>query len=124
VPRTRVLMAAMPPILYDIVRELAAEEPDLEVVGHVGPEADLAVAVEACGADVVLSGAACSGREASERLLRAFPHLRVLTVTADRRAAYLDRLLPHRTEIADMSADDLIDALLGAGEYGPGRPVG
>lgn len=99
-------------MLSDIVRALAAREADLEVVGEVGSDADLAAAVRATRADVVLTYAGRPPPGPGEVLaISAAP--RTLTLTDDGRVGYLDRLVPHRTVLEDLSSEDLIQALLG-----------
>lgn len=106
----------MPPILNDIVQTLVAGASALEIVAHVGPEDDLVAAVKEFRADVVMTGVA-SSPPVSEALMLAQPGLRVLTLSADGRTGYLDRLAPQRMVLMDVSPDELIDALMGVGTF-------
>jgi DNA-binding NarL/FixJ family response regulator len=104
-------------MLRDIVRALAADEPRLLVVAEVQRESDLASTVARFDADAVLTSAGQSDGDSIARLLRLHPQLRVLTYTADHRVGYLDRLVQQRTVLQDMSAEDLVQALLGQGRF-------
>jgi hypothetical protein len=111
VPRTRLLIAAVPPLLGDIVRDALADEPGVEVVGTADDE-DLSRSVDACAADVVLAeenGAALP--DPYLRLMYRHPRLRILTVSPDGRQASLWRLAPERRALADVSPRGLADAL-------------
>lgn len=115
--RIRVLLAAMPTILSDIVQAVAAEAPDLEIVGHVGPEADLDAAVDAFVADVVVTTTTRTHPAVCERLLFKHPRLRVLSLMEGARIGTMDRLVPHRTVVNDIAPGELIDAILGIGRF-------
>jgi len=114
VPRTRLLIAPVPPLLGDIVRDALAGEPDLEVVGRSG-EDDLEDRVDACAADVVLAEE--TGPRLADpylRLMYLHPRLRLLTVSPDGRRASLWRLAPERRVLADVSPRGLVGALRAA----------
>jgi hypothetical protein len=105
------LIAPVPPLLGDIVRDALADEPDVEVVGQSG-EDDLEDRVDACAADVVL--AAETGPALADpylRLMYLHPRLRLLTVTPDGRRASLWRMAPERRVLADVSPRGLAGAL-------------
>jgi hypothetical protein len=111
VPRTRLLIAAVPPLLGDIVRDALADEPGVEVVGKTGDD-DLSRSVDACAADVVLAeenGAALP--DPYLRLMYLHPRLRILTVSPDGRHASLWHLAPERRALADVSPRGLAAAL-------------
>ena len=82
--KTRLLIASVPPLLGDIVRDALESEPGVEVVGRGGEMADL----DACDADVVLAeepGPALP--DPWLRLMYRHPRLRLLTVSPDGRRA-------------------------------------
>lgn len=116
-PRIRLLMSVMPPMLGDVISALAAKEPDVEVVGHVGRDADLAAAIDECRAEAVVIGALDSNPAVCEQLLMSHPRLRILILGEGGRVGYLDRLAPQRTVIRDISPEELLDAIRGVGRF-------
>lgn len=117
VVRVRVLLVAMPPMLKDIMQALSAEHPALEVVEQLGAEADLAAALTEYRPDVIVTCAGKSEVDELHRLLFARPRLRVLVVSRDGREAYVHTLVPNRVVLHDVSAHEILDALLGTGRF-------
>lgn len=117
----------MTPILGDILESVAADEPRISIVARIGADADPVAAAERCRADVVVTDAA--GEYAGwlrDRILFAHPRLRLLTLAQQGRVAHLDRLVPQRTSIVDVSPQALVETILGAtpseaGTANPGR---
>lgn len=112
VKKTRLLIASVPPLLGDIVRDALESEPGVEVVGSGGNMDDLDATVDACAADVVLAeepGPALS--DPYLRLMYLHPRLRLLTVSPDGRRASIWRLAPERRVLADVTPRGLADAL-------------
>ena len=110
-PRTRLLIAAIPPLLGDIVRDAVADEADVEVVGRSADDGLLA-AVDDTAPDVVLTED--RGPHLPDlylRLMLSHPYLQLLTVSADGRNAALWRLAPERRALADVSPRGLAGAL-------------
>lgn len=110
VPRTRLLIADLPPLLGDIVRDALAGEGEVDVVGRGGESLD--AAVDATAPDVVL--AQDHGPQLPDpylRLMLTHPTLQLLTVSADGRHAALWRLAPERRPLADVSPRGLAGAL-------------
>lgn len=108
----RVLLAGMPPILRDIVRETIARQPDMAVVAELDTDDALGPALAVTDADVVILGS--SGSEDSTRPLQvliARPQTCVLMLQTDGRHAALYELRPHRTRLGDVSPQALVDAI-------------
>jgi hypothetical protein len=105
----RVILVGIPQLLADIVEELIARQPDMEIVGSVASSRDLRRAIRRARPDVVLCGgtrlppALCA-------LLEAHPHLRVLAIEASGRAGFAYDLRPVRTPL-DVWPQGLIDAI-------------
>jgi DNA-binding transcriptional LysR family regulator len=118
-PRVRVLIAAMPPLLTDVVKGLVCLHPELDVIDDAS--GDVVEAVASHEADAVLTAASvCRAPEVTERLLYAHPRLRLLVLSQDGRVAHLYRLLPHEVRIDDVSMHELIHAIVGHGRYRAG----
>jgi hypothetical protein len=111
VPQTRLLIAALPPLLGDIVRDAVAGAGDVEVVGRSADDG-LFAAVDATGPHVVVAedrGPALP--DLYLRLMLSHPFLQLLTVSADGRHAALWRMAPERRVLADVSPGGLAGAL-------------
>ncbi|HEX8695878.1 MAG TPA: hypothetical protein VF746_25910 [Longimicrobium sp.] len=116
-PRTRLLLAAVPPLLADIVRDALAEEPGVEVVGSAA--GDLFDAVAASGAHVVLAENGGGGlSDLHLRLMYRYPRLKLLTVSPDGRRVALWRLVPERRVLSDPTPRGLAEAVRRAAEEG------
>ncbi len=113
-PHTRLLLAAVPPILSDIIRDALADVHGVEVVRETAGE-DLAESVARSRADVLVTEDA--GQELSDRhlgLMYRHPRLKLLTISPDGRRAALYRLMPRRRLLVDVSPDGLVAAIRGA----------
>lgn len=114
--RIRVLIASLPPLLADIVRDALADDEEVDVLG--GDEG-LERAVEERRPHVLIS--AEPGARLTEPLLALMyrhPMLRVLLITAEGRSAALYRLVPERRVLADPTPRSLAEAVRAAGREG------
>ena len=110
--RTRVLIAGLPPVASRILRNLVSADPRLELVAREGVLAELTEDVARSRADVVITRARDAGDvEWCTALLRAHPRLRVVVLSADGRTAVVHRVVAHRTVLADVSSQALLDTL-------------
>jgi DNA-binding NarL/FixJ family response regulator len=113
-PLIRVALAVEPPVLRDVLREILASAPDLEVVddaaaGHPAGHPD--------AADVlVLSTEEPENEAAPAAMLFRFPRSRVLALSADARRAFLYELRPHRTTLGELGRERLLAAVRSAAE--------
>jgi DNA-binding NarL/FixJ family response regulator len=110
-----VVLATMPALLGDIVRETLAAYPDVEVVAEVEARDGIASAVRRTGARVVVVGISPVGRLGLSGLLRDLlaehPRLTVIALASDGRDGYVYRLRPHEVPIADLSPAALVQAI-------------
>jgi hypothetical protein len=124
VARTRVVLAALPKLLADIVRETLAPHPDLEIVAQVGAHAEsgalaevgalaeLGALVAATRATVAIVGlAAGESPVCCSALLREHPDLTVIAVTADGRTAYHCEMRMQVSVMTELSARGLLATL-------------
>lgn len=86
----RVLLVAIPPMLAELVSQIVAEQPDMEVVGEVTGGVDSLVAVGWSDANVVILALENSEPPGlSSHLLAEYPHIKVLALGRDGQRAFL-----------------------------------
>lgn len=109
---TRVVLAALPTMVADIVRESLAPHFDLQVVAAVDSRAALRRLLATTPAEVVIVGLA-NGESPDEfaPLLRVHPDLTVLAITLDGHAAYHCTMRMVVGVITEVSLQQLLDAL-------------
>ena len=114
----RVLLLGMPTMLRQIVRRIAEEAPELEVVAEM-PDAELDSA-EVLGAepDVVITGADRASQDAVTNLLCRRRAVRLLGISADARRVTLYELRPQRVPLGELAPATLVNAIRGQ----PGEP--
>jgi DNA-binding NarL/FixJ family response regulator len=106
----------MPQLLGDIVKEVVAREPDIEVVGEVANVGDgFGLAVERTRADVVLCRRAGSGLpDILGELFEEHPHLAVVAIDAGDRTGSVYQLRPACSPL-DVRPQGLVDAIRSVG---------
>ncbi len=119
VERTRVVLVGMPLMLRDIVNEVLASEPDLEVVGEFPDATELTAAVEQTDAAVVVAGEAAADLPSIRALLAARPRVSVLAIARNAREGVVYRLTPTRVPIGDVSPETLLQAVREAARSDP-----
>jgi hypothetical protein len=109
VPRSTILLSALPRMMRSIVEQAVASQADLQVAEDC-EDADLEVAVTQCRADVLIVAERADRTEAFYRpLLLTHPSLKVLIVTQGGRNATLIGF--RRVRLSDASPASLIDAI-------------
>jgi DNA-binding NarL/FixJ family response regulator len=108
----RILLATMPQMLGDIVRQTLEGQADLELVGEVRERRELATITEQTRPDVMVLGLR-SGESCHQfrHLLDEYPQLRLLALTADGRTAQLYELKPQLTTLLDVSPRTLLELI-------------
>ena len=115
VTRIRVMLAHMPPMLQDVIRDAFRHQPDVEVVATIGADEPLLPALEAIRADVVIFGASSRNELAlAQHAWARFPRIKVLTIADGGRSAVLHALRPHQVVLGDVSLESLLAAIRGA----------
>jgi DNA-binding NarL/FixJ family response regulator len=106
-------------MLCDIVENIVAEQPDMEVVGKLERRTSLLTAAAEAAADVVILGLGDAELPlVCEELVAAQPHSKVLAVAADGRRAFLYELRPQTSALGEISPQGLIDAIRAAVGHG------
>lgn len=117
--RTRVLLAELPQLLGDIVKDVVDGQPDMEVVGDIASCESLAVTAGRTRADVALVGCELSRfTDAGQQLLLDCKGVTFLALTQDGRQAYRFELRPECIPLAEdeagISPQLLVDAIRAA----------
>ena len=116
VARTRIVLATPPTMLGDIVRQLLAAHPELDVAAEVSEPDALAAVVRRTGADVVVITVAADGDGGlpdglPHALLREHPRLTLIALRDDARSAFVYELRLHETVITEISPRVLLAAI-------------
>jgi len=112
--RIRILLAELPSMMRDIVRETLETETDMAVVELGGRDA-LMGALEAGSADVVIVGASEPEQPALPlRFLAKSPGVKVLMLGTSGRRAMMYEFRPHCTPLVDVSPRRLLHAIRSA----------
>jgi len=111
--RTKILLIDMPQMLRDIVRDVAARDPMLEVVGEVPKQTDLETAARMFDPQVIITANGVAPAQEIGALLESRPRTRVLTITGDGRRGTLYRLIPEAVALGDLSPESLLEAMHG-----------
>jgi hypothetical protein len=115
VTHIRVILVETPRLVGDIVEELIARESDIELVGTIRAERDLAGAVKRTRADVILCHVAGAALPPAYRgLFEMYPHLKVLAIEASGRTGFVYELRPVRAPL-EVWPQGLVDAIRSAG---------
>jgi DNA-binding NarL/FixJ family response regulator len=112
--RIRVLLGDMPTMLRDIVTDVVANEPDLEVSGVLGPRESLQAGLKRVQADVLVVGNRRPDLGTAEEIWREWPLVKILMIATDARSAVLYALRPIEIVLGDISPEGLAAALRGA----------
>ena len=119
-PKIRVLVAGMPRMLTDIVRNIIMSHDDLEFAGEAVSVSGLAETAQALDADVLVIGAAPDENNTTcIHLLYARPRMRILAIDGEGREAQFFQLRPHMTHLGELSRDTLVAALCHRPELEP-----
>ncbi len=110
--RIRIVIAEIPRMLREIVRETVANEPDMVVVGEYSERAAFLHALAADRPDVVIFGTPTPEEPAlPNHVLAKSPHIKLLMLAISRRRAVMYELRPHTTTLGDVSPQRLLDAI-------------
>ena len=109
-PKIRIVLAEMPRLLRDIVRDAVASQADTELVGDFRARNELFRAIQ--GVDVVIVGAGQPDDSAlALEVFRMSPCTRVLIVAVSGRSAIMWQLRPHKAPLGEVSAESLVRAI-------------
>jgi DNA-binding NarL/FixJ family response regulator len=110
--KVRVLIAGMPRMLTDIIRNIVTSQPDLEFAGEAEGVARLARIVKQSHIDVlVIDAAAVQGASGYKDLLYQRPRMSIVAIDANARGAQIFDLRPHVAHLGEISPTTLVAAL-------------
>jgi chemotaxis response regulator CheB len=110
--KVRVMIAGMPRMLSEIVRNIIISRDDLEFAGEAANVSALAQTAKELNVDVLVIGAAPDENNiACTDLLYARPRMRIVAIHGDGREAQFFQLRPHITRLVELSPDTLVAAL-------------
>ncbi len=111
--KIKVLLASRPKMLSDVIRNMVARQPDMEVVDEVLDPIELLLAVRATKIDVVIVTPLDSEGESKicRHLLAEHPQLKILTLSAKSEAAFLYESGSRKRPIDEPSEESILGAL-------------
>ena len=111
----RVVLAALPPLLGDIVRETLVRDAEALVDAEVGSANDITPTLERATADVVVVGVAPSEWSDLSSLVRLLlfehPRLTIVALASDGRSGYVYQQQPRGVAIHDITPKSLVHAI-------------
>lgn len=112
--RVRVLVANRPRLMRELVLATIAEQPDIEIVGEVGDEGDLAEVVEQVRPDVLVLAMEEPEKRPSQCgfLLGRYPDMRILSLAPEQnRALFYWAIVDIRTRPLESSEAGILQAI-------------
>jgi len=112
--RVRVLVANQPRLMRELIMTTIADQPDIELVGEVGKQADIAEAVEQSRPDVLIL--AMDDREKYPVLcgflLGRYPEMRILALAPEQnRALFYWAIVDIRSKPLESSEAGILEAM-------------
>jgi len=109
---TRIVLVNLPRMLREIIEDVVAAAPDLDVVETVERPTGLIAVVDGAKADFLIAGD--DALEDVGVLLRERPRLKVLAVAGDGRQTFLYELRPQEVSLGEVSPQNLLEAIRAA----------
>jgi DNA-binding NarL/FixJ family response regulator len=112
VNKIRVLLANHPMMVPDAIRQLVAEQEDMELVGDCRGTMKILQETGRTKADAVIL--AQEGRDEPgicSQLLAVYPDLTILSVTTDLGSVFTQQLCLHRREFARLERQDILQRI-------------
>lgn len=112
VDKIRVLLANHPMMIPDAIRQLVAEQEDMELVGDCrGPMKILQETGRLKVDAVILAQEGMDAPGLCTQLLAVYPDLTILSVACDLGSAFTQQLCSHRRELTYLQRQDLMQSL-------------
>lgn len=111
----RVVLATLPPLLGDIVRETLVREGGVEIVAEIGDTDDIRPTIDRTSPDVAVLGVAPDNWAGLSGFLRNVlgdhPRLAVVALASDGRSGYVYQQQPRGAVIHDITPKSLASAI-------------
>lgn len=107
-----ILLLKLPSTIRDALKEVLADQADMQVVNELSDPVEVLLAVGQTGTDVVILG--MEDRKLpgiASHLLDQYPHLKILAISTDGRHLFLYELRPELAPIGEMEPHRLIRAI-------------
>lgn len=101
-------------MLRDVLREILAQAPDVELLDGTPPSVDDAPETPPHADVVVITDRDPENETVPALMLYRFPRSRVLALSGDARHAFLYELRPHRTSLGELGRERLLAAVRAA----------
>ena len=113
--KTRVLLANHPMMIPDAIRQLLAEQEDMEIVGDLrGPMKILQETGSTKADAVILAHEGTDEPGLCSQLLAVYPDLTILSVTPDLASAFTQQLCSRRRDFTTVQRQDIVQSLRAA----------
>ena len=110
--KIRVLLANHPMMIPDAIRQLVAEQEDMELVGDCrGPMKILQETGRAKADAVILAHDEGGDAGLCSQLLSVYPDLSILSLTPDLASVFTQQLCSHRREFTNLQRQDIVQSL-------------
>ena len=111
--KIKVLLSSRPKLLSEVIRNMIAHQPDMEVVGEVlDPLQLLRISGQIAVDAIIITPLKSNGdSKICEQLLAAYPHLKIVTLSAKGEAAYLYQSGMSMVCIKEPSGPIILDAI-------------
>jgi chemotaxis response regulator CheB len=116
VEKIRVLVAARPRLMRELVIELISGQPDIEVMAEVQDDSKIAELVQELHPDCVIIGLDASDNrpDVCDSLFERHPHLKILALASERNSCiFYSATLNIRASRVETSERGILDALRG-----------
>ena len=113
--KIRVLLANHPMMIPDGIRELVAQEEDMEIVGDLRGPMKILQETGSTNADaVILAHEGTDEPGLCSQLLAVYPDLTILSVTPDLASAFTQQLCSRRRDFTTVQRQDIVQSLRAA----------
>lgn len=110
--QVRVLLANGPRLMRELVREVLAEQPDIDVIGEIEDNSELASAIELARPDVLIIGLDEHVTAHCGFLIGQYPRMKILALAPEQnRGLMYWAILDFRTKPVESSEAGLLSAL-------------
>jgi AmiR/NasT family two-component response regulator len=112
--RVRVLVANGPRLMREVVLAVLADQPDIEVIGEIQDESQLAIAIEEARPDVLIIALDDSDKRAARCgfLVGRYPQMKILALAPEKnRGVFYWAVVDVRTKALESSEAGILSAL-------------